>query len=110
MISSPEEARLLLNKLMIDSSRVLAFASTATFGFLARVEGTITRRDEDGTFWLSSGDNFIGFNLDCIIGYTEQGEMPHTFENVIADEVKKWTTTLLLKYSSGERLALCSMD
>ncbi len=110
MISSPEEARLLFSKWMAESSRVLAFASSSMPGFLARMEGTITSCDDIGTSCLSSDGNFMVFNLDCSVGYGEQAEMPNTFDDALSDEAQKWTTVLLLEYSNGERLALCTMD
>ncbi|MGB7929699.1 MAG: hypothetical protein WCF61_16250, partial [Terriglobales bacterium] len=101
---------LLLNKWKAESSRVLAFASSAKPGFSARMEGTIARVDDTGTACLSSDGNFIMFNLDCIIGYGEQCEMLDSFEDAVNNETKKWTALLLLKYADGERLVLCSMD
>jgi len=111
MISSAEEARLVLNKWKADSSRVVGFASSATLGFSARVGGTITKSDDIGaTFCLASATDFIFFNLPGVIGYGEQQELADSLSQAIANEVQKWTTILFLKYANGERLVLCSMD
>lgn len=110
MISNPEDAALLLNKWIASEARVVAFIRSAERGFLARLDGVMLSVDEQGNCLFASGEDFIVFTLNCVIGYGEQIEMPNTYEQALANEAEQWTAILNLRYSTGEQLVLCTME
>jgi hypothetical protein len=110
MISSPGEARLLLNKWMSDKSRVLAFIKTGPV--ICRLEGLISRTDDtdEGAVLFRSEEDFIIFHLGCAVGYGESLEMPEHFEDAETEDCKKWKSGLTLTYPEGVALIFCTME
>ena len=106
MISSADEARLVLNKWIGASTPLMALATSAEQGFVVRMKGVIESWDKKDTFCFSSGEDFIVFNLGSVIGYDENVELP----DEIGEEVKNWKAMVLLKYHNGERLVLCTEE
>lgn len=110
MRSSPEEARLLLNKWMRESVRLVAFISSVSkpAEFVVRLEGSVTSvGGEDGASLFESGDNFIMFTLSNVINYSEGVEIGSTLDDVLAFKRQQWSATLGLGYEH-ETLVFCA--
>jgi hypothetical protein len=112
MISSPEDALLLIKKWRSGSAKVLAFISPPDKAFVSRFEGLIAGIDEAKfAVRLQSGEDFILFNLlSCKIGYGEAVDMASTFDEAQSDEARKWEATLCLVYNGRTAIVLCTME
>jgi len=107
MISSAEEARLLLKKWISESARVVAFATTKAMPaeFVIRLKGSIARVEEStDTVVFESGDNFILFGLNGVIQYQELVEISGSLPQIFARESQQWTEALSLAYHGGTLL------
>jgi hypothetical protein len=109
MISSPEDARLLLNKWMRESARLVAFVSTVPTppaDFAVRLEGCVTRVEEgpDMVVLFESGEDFIMFRLSEVIEYSESIEHSANLAQVLARERQKWVAALCLTYAHSTLL------
>jgi hypothetical protein len=93
MNSSPEEARLLLNKWRSESVRLLVFVTNfpPPAQFNVRLEGVVTGIDPvTGTTAVESGEDFILFRLGEEINYQESVEMSANLEQAIAHQKQKY--------------------
>ena len=105
MISSPEEARLLLNKWRSEAVRLVAFITTfpsPPADLVIRLDGfvtAITERGESGAVIFESGENFIMFRLSEVIEYKESVEMSADLPQLMAREKQRWRAALCLSYS-----------
>jgi hypothetical protein len=84
MVTSPEEAQLLLNKWMIESARLVAFAASIEppANFVVRLIGSVSRIEEEtGTVLFESESDFIVFRLADVIEYKDQLKYRPTFSS-----------------------------
>jgi hypothetical protein len=113
MISSPEEARLLLNKWTNESARIVAFLSSfpsPPADFVVRLEGKFTKVEpETGTVLFESEEDFMMFRLNDAIEYRESFDHSANLPQVLARERTKWTAALCLTYKSST-LVFCTHE
>jgi hypothetical protein len=101
MISSPEEARLLLNKWRSTSVRVLVFVSNSPSppaDFMVRLEGLVTGIAPEGTILVESDENFIMFRLSDA-NYQESVEISANLDQLFAHQKKKWKAALCFNHA-----------
>jgi len=113
MITSADEAKLLLNKLSSSASRVVASFAMGSIsglnGFVCRVSGRITHVDEvGGTFVFVPNsedpeDVLLVAIFGCSFGFTGPIPLSPAFKNVPTD---KWDSTLYISFPNGSSLIL----
>ncbi len=111
MISSPEEARLLLNKWRSESARVLVLVSnfpSPPADFTVRLEGLVTAIVPEGTVVVESGENFIMFRLSDA-NYQESVEVSANLDQLFAHQKKKWKAALCFSHTHSTVL-FCTVE
>ena len=107
MISSPEEAILLLDKWCSEATRLLAVGSLE--GILLRISGVIQALESDGTFVLGvlENDDFIMMSLaQCKLGFdTPAVNLPDVLKKLLP---KDWTSLLVLRFPKETTIMLFS--
>jgi hypothetical protein len=112
MISSPEDALLLLKKWRSESALVLAIVSPPDRAFVSRLEGKITGVDDSRLIcMLESGEDFILFKLlQCKVAYGESLDLSSTFDESARNETRNWKAGVILTYECGTSIVLCTME
>ena len=110
MISSLEEALLLLKKWQQERLAVCAIGSFSGTAF--RVTGTIREVDPDGTFLFAGAekDFLIIRGSECIFGFdTSSLRLPPALAKLLpsADE---WDSVLVLGFENGGKLLLFTLE
>jgi hypothetical protein len=120
MITSLDEAKLLLNKWISSSTLVVAVLAIAfpdrlppnATGVTLRLSGRITGMDETGTFMLvpssaTSSDDFLLVAIPgCGFGFSGSIPIPPIFNNPLNLFPDKWESTLYIVFPNTDALIL----
>lgn len=109
MISSFDEAVLLLNKWKQEASQLCAISTFADATF--RMGGTIEDVDADGTFLLHGPetDFLLVRPRDCNFGFdTSSLKLPIALAKLLPDQ-NQWDSLLCLGFQNGEKIILFSL-
>jgi hypothetical protein len=117
MISSPAEARILLNKWITESAFVCALTVTwdshdgkpdMASGLVSRLLGKLSTDGSDVFSLFNDKDDFVVFSIkDCSFGY----EGSYAIPDVIAKRIpKNWDAVLNLRYPSDAMILLFAVE
>jgi hypothetical protein len=119
MITSADEAKLLLNKWINSSVLVVAVFALAfpdrlppnATGFTCRISGRIASMDATGTFILQPasadiGDFLIIATPGCAFGFSGSFPVSAVFNNPLSILPKDWESVLYIVFPDGNALIL----